>query len=301
MTFGVDLAWGRPGVKALQNAGVRFVCRYLSHDTTGKNLDRAEAEAYSAAGIDIVVVWESTANRALDGHAAGAQDARDALAQAMACGMPPGRPVFFAVDFDATGQTGAVNTYLDGAASVLGVDRVGVYGGYAAVHSALNGSHAKWSWQTYGWSGGNWDPRNHIEQYSNDHIIGGVGLDYDRAMKSDFGQWRVGASPSPQPQEDDDMPYGQLADGPQAITPISLPRGRYKTIGFIADNGLQGLPPAQLRVALDQGGGNWHLEHVAVDSTKGQTVIVFPDPANTDGISVRREDGGAVHVAWEVS
>jgi hypothetical protein len=101
--------------------------------------------------------------------------------------------------------------------------------------------------------------------------------------------------------EDDEMPTGLLSDGPQAITPISLPKGRYKTIGFIADNGLQGLPPAQVRVAIHQGGGSWHTEHVSVDSAKGQTVITFPAPATTDGISVRREDGGTVHISYEVS
>ena len=299
MTFGVDYAWGRPSIRALQNAGVQFACRYLSHDTTGKNLDRAEAQSLSDAGIWVVVVWESTASRALDGYDAGAQDARDADSQAAAYGMPAGRPIYFAVDFDAgSGDQGAINSYLDGAASVLGHGRVGIYGGYYPVKRALDGGHATWGWQTYAWSGGQWDPRAQLQQYSNDHIIDGVGLDYDRATKDDYGQWRVGVSPV---QEDDDMPYGQLTDGAQAITPISLPKGRYKTIGFIGDNGLQGLPPAQLRVAINQGGGNWHIEQITVDSGKGQAVIVFPDPANTDGISVRREDNGDVHIAWEVS
>ncbi|MGI8336165.1 hypothetical protein ACRYCC_40005 [Actinomadura scrupuli] len=97
------------------------------------------------------------------------------------------------------------------------------------------------------------------------------------------------------------MPYGQLAEGQGAITPISLPKGRYKTIGFIADNGLQSLPPAALRVAVYHGGGAWKVDQVTVDSTKGQTVVTFTDPADTSGISVRREDAGDVHVAWEVS
>jgi hypothetical protein len=95
------------------------------------------------------------------------------------------------------------------------------------------------------------------------------------------------------------MPYGQLAEGQGAITPISLPKGRYKTIGFIADNGLQGLPPAALRVAVYHGG--WKVDQVTIDSAKGQTVVTFTDPADTSGISVRREDAGDVHVAWEVS
>jgi hypothetical protein len=97
------------------------------------------------------------------------------------------------------------------------------------------------------------------------------------------------------------MPYGQLAEGQGAITPISLPKGRYKAVGFIADNGLQKLPPATLRVAVNHGGASWHLSTVTVDSHKGQTVVTFTDPGNTAGISVRREDAGDVHVAWEVS
>jgi hypothetical protein len=103
------------------------------------------------------------------------------------------------------------------------------------------------------------------------------------------------------PLRGDDMPYGQLAEGQGAITPISLPRGRYKTIGFIADNGLQNLPPAALRVAVYHGGGSWKVDQVTVDSSKGQAVVTFTDPGNTSGISVRREDAGDVHVAWEVS
>jgi hypothetical protein len=60
--FGVDYAWGRPSVSSLKNAGVKFAARYLSYDTTGKNLTRSEAAALSRAGIWIVVVWESIAS-----------------------------------------------------------------------------------------------------------------------------------------------------------------------------------------------------------------------------------------------
>lgn len=309
MTFGVDYAWGRPGVAALKAAGVRFACRYLSHDSTGKNLDRAEADELSAAGIDIVVVWESTASRALDGHAAGAQDARDAEAQAKACGMPAGRPVYLAVDFDATGQTGAVNTYLDGAASVLGVDRVGIYGGYAAVHSALNDGHATWAWQTYAWSAGQWDPRNHIEQYSNDHVIGGVGLDYDRAMKSDFGQWRVGVSPSPQqqPQQEEDM-RGNLDKGSGAVTSLSWPQGAAKAVGFFCDTGLLKSVPLKLRVAFNhapdaQGNVAYDVQEISLDSGKKKPVVVFGShAADVDSVSVERLNGtGDESIGWDAS
>jgi hypothetical protein len=304
MAFGVDYAWGRPSVSSLANAGVKFVVRYLSHDTTGKNLSHAEAVKLSNAGFWLAVVWETTANRALSGHAAGVADAKDAAAQAKACGMPAGRPIYFAVDFDATsGQQSAINAYLDGAASVLGKANTGIYGGYNPVKRALDGGHCAWAWQTYAWSGGKWDPRAQLQQYSNDHTIGGVGLDYDRSTKSDYGQWKVGVSPTPPPPstEEDDMPTGMLLNGAQAVTPISLKRGAYDHIGFMADDGLQGLPIALVRVAVHDVNG-WHVtSDVKISSTIGQTIIKFPDPSTTNGVSIRRSDTGNVNIAWEVS
>jgi hypothetical protein len=106
-------------VAALRRAEVGLVCRYLSHDTTGKNLTRAEAERLSAAGIWLVVVWESAAGRARSGRGGGVADARAADAQARACGMPRDRPIYFAVDADATGgEQTRISACLDG----VGVD-----------------------------------------------------------------------------------------------------------------------------------------------------------------------------------
>jgi hypothetical protein len=313
VSFGVDYAW-RSGslsafIKALKAANVTFVCRYLSH-SSGKNLTHDEAKALTAAGISIVCVWETTAERSLAGHAAGAQDAKDALAEAKACGMPDGRPIYFAVDFDASaGQEPAISTYLDGAASVLGKSGCGPYGGYAVVKHALDGDHCRWAWQTYAWSGGKWDTRAQLQQYSNDHVIGGVGLDYDRSQRSDFGQWRIGwtpnvtPTPDPTPQEDD-MPSGMLNQEPSLPsgvreTPISVPPGKYKKIGFLADGGLLGLPPVTVRVAQHLNSVAWKVDHIIVDSTKAK-VVLDVDPA-CDGLSVSYEDGGAVPVAWDMS
>lgn len=216
--FGVDYAWGRPGAAALKRAGAKFACRYLSHDTTGKNLTRAEADDLSDAGIWLVVVWESTAKRPLDGRSAGVADARDAAAQAKACGMPDDRPIYFAADWDASaGQQDEINAYLDGAASVIGRDRVGLYAGYGPMNRAFDAGKITYGWQTYAWSGGRWDARAQLQQYSNDHTINGVGVDYDRGVKSDYGQWRVGVSP-----EGDDMPdYVSVGTGgkEQALAP----------------------------------------------------------------------------------
>lgn len=303
--FGIDYAWGRPGPSALKKAGAKFVCRYLSHDTSGKSLTRAEADQLSRAGIWLVVVWESTASRALAGRAAGIADATEAARQARACGMPADRPIYFAVDFDASSaQQTAINAYLDGAAAVIGRARVGLYGGYGPVKRAFDAGKIRWGWQTYAWSGGRWDKRAQLQQYSNGHVVNGVGVDYDRAVHSDYGQWRVGASPTPPappppPKKEDDMPYGQLNNGADAVTPISFPTGM-RAIGFLCDNGLQKLSPAKLRVAVHDKNG-WNVDDVTVDSSKPKTVVHFKDPSTTDGVSVQRADDGQVNVAWDCS
>jgi hypothetical protein len=225
--FGVDYAWGRPGVTALKKAGVKFVGRYLSHDTTGKNLTPAEAKTLSAAGIWIFVVWESTAQRALAGRAAGVADAKAARDQAEAAGIPDGRPIYFAVDFDASAaQQGAINAYLDGAASVLGRDRVGLYAGYYVIKRALDAKKITWGWQTYAWSSGHWDARAQVQQYSNGHTINGVGVDYDRAMKDDYGQWRVNTVPA---EEDETL---KLLISLGATEPMEVPAGDRLSVTF---------------------------------------------------------------------
>lgn len=194
--FGIDYAWGRPSLDSMKSAGVKFVCRYLSH-TAGKNLTRAEAKKLSDAGIWIVVVWESTANRVLGGYNAGILDAQNAHTQAIACGMPDNRPIYFAVDFDAEyKQQAAINNYLLGVASVIGTARTGLYAGYGPVKRSFDAKKIMWAWQTYAWSGGQWDQRAHIQQYSNDHTIGGVGCDFNHAIKDDYGQWQIGESPA---------------------------------------------------------------------------------------------------------
>lgn len=187
---GVDYAWGDPGVAAIKRAGKTFVCRYLSHDSS-KNLRADEAKALRKAGIDIVTVWETYEGRALAGTQAGINDATEALRQLSVLGAPAGAPVYFAVDFDANSiDLLSVGLYLRGAAKVLGLERVGVYGGIRTVRHSLDNGLATYAWQTYAWSGGAWDGRAQLRQYSNGHRINGVAVDYCMAVADDFGQWK---------------------------------------------------------------------------------------------------------------
>lgn len=195
--FGLDYAWTQIAPQAHKAVGSSFACRYLSPDHS-KNLTPAEAHALRQAGIDVVVVWESSANRALGGYAAGAADARAALVQASWCGQPANRPIYFAVDFDESpAQAAAVAEYFKGVNSVLGVERTGAYGGYWVIKRLFDAGLIRYGWQTYAWSGGNLDRRAHIYQYSNGHRVAGQDCDFNRALVTDFGQFDYHAPPPP--------------------------------------------------------------------------------------------------------
>jgi hypothetical protein len=213
---GVDYAWSHPGGTALRSNGVRFAARYLSHDVA-KNLSRGEADDLAANGLWSVVVWETTSNRAGAGMAAGQADARTAMVQARACGMPDTRPIYFAVDYDA--PPSAVAPYFQGVASVLTPARTGVYGGYRVVKSLLDTGVARWAWQTGAWSGGQWDERAVIRQPGSTVAINGVSCDKDSAHSADYGQWMPDKIPNP---EEENMP----------LSPADVDEIKYAILGY---------------------------------------------------------------------
>lgn len=177
---GLDYAWGNKPYDDFKKAGIKFVMRYISHDP-GKDLTVAEKDQLFRRGINVGVVYESTAGRALSGFAGGRADALYANARVKALGLD-GIPIYFAVDFDATdAQKPTIAAYLSGAGAVLGKHRVGVYGGYHVIKYAASHRVCDWFWQTYAWSGGLVHPQTHIYQYRNGVRIGGLSCDLNHA------------------------------------------------------------------------------------------------------------------------
>ncbi|HVQ90066.1 MAG TPA: glycoside hydrolase domain-containing protein [Mycobacteriales bacterium] len=191
--YGVDFAGTRPAAQALRSAGRDFVVRYVSSPGRAKNITAAEATYWRQNGIDVAIVFETTAGRPLAGSAAGAADAASGRGQVIAAGGPAdGGVIYFAVDVDTTttAQRAAVASYLSAAAGVIGWDQVGVYGEYDVVDYVAAHTACRYFWQTYAWSGGRGPhPRAQLYQYSNGQRIGGVEVDFDQALADDFGQW----------------------------------------------------------------------------------------------------------------
>jgi len=96
-----------------------------------------------------------------------------------------------------------------------------------------------------------------------------------------------------------ELQSGQLNGGKNALTAISVAQGTAHQIAFGCDNSLQGQPPARLRVAIYS--TSWSIDdNVLVDSSKGQRIIPFPNPAKTGVISVARMDDGKVDIGYVV-
>jgi hypothetical protein len=199
----LDYSSGYPAPGAIKAAGYAGVVRYVGTPGRGKNLTRAEAQAMRAAGIPIALVYEASAGWMFGGKAAGVAAAKAVLADPALVSSdtyvaPQIRCVYFADDEDTvtSAQFAAVAVCLDGAASVLGRARTGVYGEADVIDAALPG-HAAWGWQTRAWSGGRVSGKAALLQQTGYVYPGGVECDRNTILQDDWGQT---------PYQGDDMP-----------------------------------------------------------------------------------------------
>lgn len=151
--LGLDYSAGRPSGGNVRDAGYGFVMRYLWFPGQQHAfITPQDLASLLAAGVHVGLIFESTANRAAQGFAAGEADAHTAQEQCNVLGKPDA-VVYGTVDFDASqAQLPAVADYFNGMISVLGKERVGAYGGYYTLNYLL--SVVAYFWQTVAWSGG---------------------------------------------------------------------------------------------------------------------------------------------------
>lgn len=155
---GIDCAAALTAEKAqiFKELGYEFVGRYFCPDGEWKRLERWEAHAISAAGLRLLCVWETTANRAKGGMAAGAADGARAYNQALELSMPKDGVIYFAVDYDAQpADFDAIAAYLKAARQQTGEYKVGVYGSYRVIEAMYErfGDELAY-WQCVAWSYG---------------------------------------------------------------------------------------------------------------------------------------------------
>lgn len=208
MLQGVDFSRGGfPEAAVLLANDKHFVGRYAVNDLgpAGRGITGPEYAHYKQNGIGVFIYWESTEGWMLGGRPAGQWAARNALANMAAAGMPLDRPIYFACDFDAApSDQAAIDDCLRGAADVIGIDRVGIYGGYWIVMRCKKNGTARWFCQTSAWSG---DGKGgifvlegaHLLQYDYNKWYGGVNCDLVQAYQEDYGQMIPPVAPAPIP------------------------------------------------------------------------------------------------------
>jgi len=194
----------------LKQQGMDFVFRYYSLTThqTEKRLTQAEAEALSAAGLEIGVVYEDApTSLSYFSGGRGHRDAVNAYHAALSLHQPPGSAIYFAVDYDAARAdiSGPILDYFNGIDQ--GMKDAG--GGNSAYVAGVYGSGAvcdfmktqcqfvRYSWlaESKGWLGSKtyaaWDinqaiatsdlcgfPANGYEENQAQDDFGGFALSY---------------------------------------------------------------------------------------------------------------------------
>lgn len=212
----IDFAERRIPPDQIKSAGYAGVVNYVSETRPGANFEakpitREYADLLRAAGLHIVSNYQygkpgwsapSDFTRGFDGGVADAQTARRLH---VAAGGSSSAPIFFSVDDDidlATWNSLAVN-WFRGINSVLGVERTGIYGHSQACTWAINDGvigHStsaghRWAWQTKTWSHGQREPsavlyQEVVNSPSNPGpLLGGINVDVDEVLATDFGQW----------------------------------------------------------------------------------------------------------------
>ena len=131
---------------------VRFLLRYIGYPDNPKCVSHYPGAyaAHRAANRVVLLVHENDRDDVARGHDGGVADAQRAEADRRNIGAPDNAVIFFCADrWLGIAPAIPVETamaYLDGAASVLGHDRVGAYGFRDFVAAAHAGGHASWFW-----------------------------------------------------------------------------------------------------------------------------------------------------------
>lgn len=143
-----------------------------------KHTNKAEYDSLLAAGLKVRLVMQDKTTDADGGYAAGVARAQRAKAGADYLGYRG--VVFFTNDRTELPNPGVWQAYLDGAASVLGKERVGAYGFANAMNAAVG--HAAAFWQ----SGRESLLVNHanVYQWNNGRVyIAGLEADLNKVIK----------------------------------------------------------------------------------------------------------------------
>lgn len=197
-----DYAAGVLKAADIKAAGALGAIRYVSDRRPnaqwmlGKPIQLPEARDLYQAGLKIVSNYQfGKADTAdwLGGQAAGVTHATRGWELHTAAGGPVGAPIYVSIDDNPTLEQykQQVAPYLRAWESVIGHQRVGIYGNSTTIDWALQDGLGSWFWQhNWGTPQGYIHPEAHLHQFEIDaRSVAGVGVDLNDILKPQFGQW----------------------------------------------------------------------------------------------------------------
>lgn len=198
---GIDSSHGgTPSVAAMNHHGWKFAGRYAVDDKSpvGRGITAAEYRKLVAGGFGTFLYWEGGESWMLGGFNAGVAGAHNGHANILQEGIPPTAPLIFAHDIQPQpSHYPAIAACLKGAESVVGFDRLGIYGGKDIIDYCRNHGLARFFVQTEAWSyrGGVLAVAEgiHLLQYgttaqSGSIDVEGINVDLVRAYQANYGQ-----------------------------------------------------------------------------------------------------------------
>lgn len=200
MMKGIDTAARIRKDKAIElvKLGFTFVGRYcvpMSGSLTYKAMTLDEANEIRSAGLAIMPIWETTAERAKTGYSGGVADGIAAEKRAKELGIPVGTVIYFTVDYNAPESDFiSIEQYFRAAKWNVGAYKLGIYAPSNVLRSI--GSICDKRWLMYAWNCGNaqYDVKQtHYQGNKEALAVGeavGFAVDLDEAKSLD-GMWRA--------------------------------------------------------------------------------------------------------------
>ena len=198
----LDYAAGVLSAADIKAAGALGAIRYVSDRRPGaqwmlgKPMQIDEARDLYRAGLKIVSNYQFGKQDTADwlgGQTAGVTHAKRGWALHTAAGGPVAAPIYASIDDNPSYEQykQQVAPYLRGWESVLGHQRVGIYGNSKTIDWALQDGLGSWFWQhNWGSPRGFVHPAAHLHQFEIDaRSVAGVGVDLNNILKPQFGQW----------------------------------------------------------------------------------------------------------------
>ena len=198
----LDYSAGVLSAADIKAAGAVGAIRYVSDRRPGaswmlgKPMKIDEARELSQAGLKIVSNYQFGKQETSDwlgGQPAGITHAERGVELHTAAGGPATAPIYASIDDNPSYEqyNQQVAPYLRGWESVIGHQRVGVYGNSKVIDWALQDGLGAWFWQhDWGTPEGFVHPAAHLHQFEIDaRKVAGVGVDLNNILRASFGQW----------------------------------------------------------------------------------------------------------------